>query len=103
MHLLKKINTILDLEMRPTETQIATMTNSIKQLTERGTLLRELDAQITETVETEKLEADIIEAEATQETILENISQIKQRIGLHTSPNSYPSCECVCHRICTAK
>ena len=82
-HLLRKVDAILDLETRPTETQIATLTSSIEletrptetqiatltssieQLTERGTLLRELDTQIAPTIETEnELEAEIIEAEA---------------------------------------
>ena len=38
---------------RPTETQIATVTSSIKQLIERGTLLRGLDNQIAVTIGTE--------------------------------------------------
>ena len=51
--LLRKVDAILDLETRPTETQIATLTSSIERLTERGTLLRELDTQIAATIETE--------------------------------------------------
>ena len=49
-HLLRKVHAILDLETRPTETQNATLTSSIEQLTERGTLLHELDAQISATI-----------------------------------------------------
>ena len=76
--LLRKVNAILDLEARPTETQIATLTSSIQQLTKQGTLLCELDAQIAATIEMEnELEAEIIEAEATQEAILDKISQIR--------------------------
>ena len=61
-------------------------------MTERGRLLRELDAQIAGTIETEnELEAEIIESEATQEPILDKISQIKRRIdSLHTSPTTHP-------------
>ena len=89
--LLRKVDAILDLETRPTETQIATLTSSIERLTERGTLLRELDTQIAATIETEnELEAEIIEAEATQEAILDKISQIRRRIDSHASPVTRP-------------
>ena len=89
--LLRKVNAILDLDTRPTETQIATMTNSIEQLTEQGTLLRKLDAQIAATVEMEnELEAEIIKAEATQEAIVDKISLITQRIDSHASPVTRP-------------
>ena len=91
MRLLRKVDAILDLETRPTETQIATLTSSIEQLTERGTLLRELDTQIAATIETEnELEAEIIEAEATQEAILDKISQIRRRIDAHAAPVTHP-------------
>ena len=94
--LFRKVDAILDSDTRPTETQIAILTSSIEQLTERGTLLRELDAQIAATIETEnELEAEIIEAEATQEAILDKISQIKRRIdSLHTSPTTHPLSVC---------
>ena len=78
MRLFRKVDAILDLETRPTETQITTLTSSIEQLTERGTLLRELDTQIATTIETEnELEAEIIKAEAMHEAILDKISQIR--------------------------
>ena len=89
--LLRKVNAILDLEARPTETQIATLTSSIQQLTKQGTLLCELDAQIAATIEMEnELEAEIIEAEATQEAILDKISQIRRRIDSHASRVTRP-------------
>ena len=79
--LLRKVDAILNLETRPTETQIATLTNSIEQLTELGTLLRELDAQIAATIETKnELEPEIIKAEEMQEAILDKVSQIRRRI-----------------------
>ena len=85
--LLRKVDAILDSDTRPTEAQIATLTSSIEQLTERGTLLRELDNQIAATIGTEdELEAEIIEAEATQESIHDKISQIRRVIELHTTP-----------------
>ena len=90
--LFRKVGAILESKIRPTETQKATLTSSIGQLTEWGTLLHEFDTQITATIETEnELEAEIIEAKATQEAILDKISQIKQRIdSLHTSPATHP-------------
>ena len=81
----------MDLETRPTKTKIATLTSSIEQLTQRGTLLCKLDAQIAATIKTEnELEAEIIEAEATQEAILDKISQIRRRIDSHASPVTHP-------------
>ena len=66
MHLLRNVDAILDSNMRPTETQIATVTSSSEQLTEWGTLLRELDNQIAVTIGTEdELEAENINVEAT--------------------------------------
>ena len=89
--LLRKVDAILDSETRPTETQIATLTSSVEQLTERGTLLRELDGQIAMTIQTEnELEAEIIEAEATQESIHDKISQIRRITDTHASPVSRP-------------
>ena len=89
--LLRKVDAILDSETRSTETQIATLTSSIEQLTERGTLLRELDGQIATTIQTEnELEAEIIEAEATQEAIRDKISQIQRKIDSHASSVSRP-------------
>ena len=89
--LLRKVDAILDSETRSTETQIATLTSSIEQLTERGTLLRELDGQIATTIQTEsELEAEIIEAEATQEAIRDKISQIRRKIDSHASSVSRP-------------
>ena len=86
---LRKVDAILNSETRSTETQIATLTSSIEQLTERGTLLRKLDGQITTTIQTEnELEAEIIEAEATQEFIRDKISQIRLMIDTRTSPIS---------------
>ena len=104
-HLFRKVDAILDPETRPTETQIATLTSSIEQLTERGTLLRELDAQIAATIETEnEIVVQIIESEATREAILDTISQIKRRIdSLHTSPTTPAPSECVYHGIQCAK
>ena len=98
---LRKVDTILDSETRPTKMQIATQTSSIEQLTEQGTLLCKLDAQIATTIETEnEFEAEIIiDAESIQEAILDKMSQIKWRIISHLS--YYPSPECICHRICT--
>ena len=85
--LLRKVDAILDSDTRPTEAQIATLTSSIEQLTERGTLLRELDNQIAATIGTEdELEAEIIEAEATQESIHDKISQIRRVVELRTTP-----------------
>ena len=56
-------------------------------MTEQEIFLCELDAQIAATIGTEnKLEAEIIEAEAIQEAILDKISQIRQRIDSNTSP-----------------
>ena len=56
-------------------------------MTEQEIFLCELDAQIAATIETEnEHEAEIIEAEAIQEAILDKISQIRQRIDSHTSP-----------------
>ena len=76
--LLRKVDTILNLEIRFTETQITTLTSSIQQYTEQGTLLRELDVQITAIIETEnEIEVEIIEAEAIEEAILDKISQIR--------------------------
>ena len=89
--LLRKVDTILDLETRPTETQIATLTSSIEQYTEQGTLLRELDVQITAIIEMEnEIEVEIIKAEAMEEAILDKISQIRQRIDSHASPVTRP-------------
>ena len=91
MHLLRKVDAILDSNTRPTEAQIATLTSSIEQLTERRTLLRELDNQIAATIGTEdELEAEIIEAEATQESIHDKISQIRRVIESHTTPQLAP-------------
>ena len=81
----------MNLETRPTETQIATLTNSIEQLTELGTLLRELDAQIAATIETKnELEPEIIKAEEMQEAILDKVSQIRRRIDSHAYPVTCP-------------
>ena len=58
----------MDSSARPTETQITTVTSSIKQLTEQGTLLRELDNQIAATTIGMEVELEA-ESEATQESI----------------------------------
>ena len=90
-HFLRKVDAILDSETRPTKTQIATLTSSTEQLTKLGKLLCKLDGEIATTIQTKnELEAEIIEAEATQESIRDKISQIRQMIDMHTSPVSLP-------------
>jgi len=70
---------------------IATLTSSIEQLSERRLLLRGLDTRIPATIQREEdLEAKIIEAETTQETILNKISQIQKAVELHTSTTFHP-------------
>ena len=88
---LRKVDTVLDSETRPTKMQIATQTSSIEQLTEQGRLLCKLDAQIATTIETEnEFEAEIIiDAESTQEAILDKMSQINGGLS-HTSPTTRP-------------
>jgi len=60
--LMKKVDAIMDSESRPSEKDIATLTNSIEQFNEHIMLLKEVDQEIVNTITGEDdLEAEIIE------------------------------------------
>ena len=81
----RNVHSILNSGTKPTETQIATVTSSIEQLTERCMNIRELDNQIAATIgkEDELHGGKIIEAEVTHEFIHCLLQILCQRLIRH--------------------
>lgn len=86
-HLIRKVDTIIDSESRPTEKDIVTLTNSMEQFNECTAFLQEVDQEIANTITGEdELEAEIIESAAIQEVISDKISLIKRILNRLTTP-----------------
>ena len=63
----QKIDKILRTDTALSETQVATLTSSLEQLTQKREMLRQLDAEIAQAIQKEdELEAEILEVEETQ-------------------------------------
>ena len=88
----RKIDDLLTSGRSLSDTQIATLTSSLEQLTQKRETLQQLDTEIAGAIETpEDLEAEILEAEETQELLLHKISQIKRMIELTSAPTDWTS------------
>ena len=85
--LIRKIDAVIDSEIRPTEKDITTLTSSIEQFNEHAAFLQEADQEIANTITGEdELEAEIIKSAAIQETISDKISHIKRILNRLTTP-----------------
>ena len=79
--LFKKVDEILEKETPITEVQVATLTSSLEQLTQKKDIFQQLHTQLAEAMQTaDDLENEILEAEEIQDTILDKMSVIKHRL-----------------------
>ena len=68
MHLINKVEQIVESEERLSQKKITTLRSSVEQFNKRGALLRDMDKEIVATIRGEnKLEADIVESAAIQD------------------------------------
>ena len=85
--LINKANPIIDSTETLSKKQITTLTSSVEQFNERAALLRDLDREVMATIRGgDKLEAEIVESAAIQETISDKISQITSVLNAVTTP-----------------
>jgi len=77
----KKVDETLETTSPLTDTQVAKLTGNLDQLTQKKETLLKLNEQIASTMQTsDELEAEILEAEEIQDTIIEYMSLIKHRL-----------------------
>jgi len=77
----KKFDEIVEIETPLTDPQVAKLTGNLEQLAQKRDILQQLNRQIVSTIQTsEDLETEILEAEEIQDTIIEYMSLIKQRL-----------------------
>ena len=81
--LFKKVDDILDKETPITDIQVATLTSSLEQLTQKKDIFQQLCNQLAETMQmSDKLENEFLEAEEIRTVyILDKMSMIKYRIA----------------------
>ena len=77
----KKADDIMNTGDLTTPTQIAKLTSIMEQLTQKKDTLKQLDAQVKETLQSpEELETEILEAEEIQDSIIEYMAIIRSHI-----------------------
>ena len=73
--------------MPVTDTQVATLTSSLEQLTQKKEIFQQLHTQLAETIQTsDDLETEILEAEEIQDSILDKMSVIKHCLEPKCAP-----------------
>ena len=78
---IKKAKEILVTEGDLADSQVAKLTSIMEQLTQKSGVLKQLNAQVLEAIQSpDDLEAEILEAEEIQDTIHEYVTVIKRRI-----------------------
>ena len=78
MRTYKKIDDILQAKAPVTDSQIAILTNVLKQLNQKKTIITRLNSQITEAIEMpEDLETEIFKAEGIQDEFVDKITLVR--------------------------
>ena len=92
----RKIDEIMEKEDPLPDPQVAKLTSMLEQLTQKKEMLYQLNTQVAAAIQIpSKLEAEILEAEEIQDTIIEYMSIIKHRLR-PKSPSVEPTC---CYRL----
>ena len=81
MRTLKKLDEILEKSDPLSDNDIAKLTCHVEQLTQKKTVLEQLNSQVAAAMQSsDELQTDILESEEIQDTIMEYVSIVKQQV-----------------------